>query len=348
MRFLSLYTKVRNMKKQQWKHIAGSLLTLLAVGLAVFLVFRGNYREILRNLRSVSPWQVVFLFALAALYQAAECGIGMTLVRARLPGFTYRQAADVTFLGVFGNVATFAVGSIPMQSYRLHQYGLSVGHGVGMMTMEYVFHKTSILLYATLMLLLQGFWLREACPDLAGYLAVGYAVCILIIAALALVSAWDKMKTLALRLLQFLPKSEKWERRKTVWSENLESLYTETQNVLKSRGCCRTVFLLNAAKLFCLYSAAYFSFRFLGIEALSMWRVQLLASLMLMITSALPNVAGVGPAEFAFLLLFGRFMEPAQASSALILYRTATYFFPFLLSIAVMFAGRRRDERANA
>lgn len=322
-----------------------SLLTLLVILLALFLVFRGNYREIWDNLRGVSPGGTVFLFALAAAYQAAEAGICLTLVRARLPDFSFRDAVEVTLLGVFGNVATFAVGSIPMQSLRLHQSGLSVGHGVGMMTMEYVFHKTSIVFYATVMLALQGGWLREAVPDLSRYLVIGYGVCIVIIAALVLLSTWGRMKALALRALGLLPKTEKWEKRAAAWAANLESLYAETQNVLKSRGCCRRVLLLNAFKLFCLYSAAYLSFRFLGISALPFWRVQLLASLMLMIGSALPNVAGVGPAEFTFLLLFTPFMPYAQASSALILYRTATYFFPFLLSAGLMPVIRRRGRK---
>ena len=39
-------------------------------------------------------------------------------------------------------------------------------------------------------------------------------------------------------------------------------------------------------------------------RALNFAQAQLLASLMLLITNALPNVAGVGPMEFAFLLLF--------------------------------------------
>jgi len=336
------------MKKQQWKNAAGTLLTVLVIGLAMFLVFRGNYREILDNLRQVKPWQAASLFALAAGYQAAEAAIGMLLVRSRLPDFTYRQAVDVTLLGVFGNVATFAVGSIPMQSYRLYQYGLDVGSGVGMMTMDYVFHKTTILLYATAMLLAQGVWLRDACPDLAPYLVIGYAVCILIIMALVLVSTWGKMKALALWLIGKLPSGKKWDGKKAAWAANLESLYTESQNVLKDRGRCVKIFLLNAGKLFCLYTAVYGSFRFLGITALPLGRVQLLASLMLMISSALPNVAGVGPAEFTFLLLFSRFMGEAEVSSALILYRTATYFFPFLLSAASVLAGRKRRRTAAA
>lgn len=336
------------MKKSHWKSAASTVLTVLVIAAALFLVFRDNYKEILANLRQVTPFQTAFLFLLAAAYQAAEAGIGAQLIRARLPGYTYRQSLDVTFLGVFGNVATFAVGSIPMQSYRLYQYGLDVGSGVGMMTMEYVFHKTSILLYATVMLLSQAAWLGSTCPDLAPYLIAGYGICILVIIVLILLCTWEKMKALALWLIQKLPSGEKWDRKKSSWTENLESLYTESQNVLKDRARCARIFLFNILKLFCLYTAVYCSFRFLGIDALSPWRVQLLSSLMLMISSALPNVAGVGPAEFTFLLLFSRFMEPAQASTALILYRTATYFFPFILSAVVMLISRRRRQAAAA
>lgn len=332
------------MKKQNWKNIAGTALTVLVIGLAMFLVFRGNYREILANLKQVSPWQTMILFALAAAFQGCEAAVGMLLVRARLPGFSYRQALDVILLGVFGNVATFAVGSIPMQSYRLHQYGLDVGSGVGMMTMEYVFHKTTILLYATVMLLAQGAWLQDACPDLAPYLVIGYGICIAVILVLILLCTWGRMKSLALWLIGKLPSGGKWDGKKAAWTANLESLYAESQNVLKDRGRCVKILGLDVLKLGCLYSAAYFTFRFLGIDALPMARVQLLASLMLMISSALPNVAGVGPAEFTFLLLFSRFMQDTQASSALILYRTATYFFPFLLSAAAVLVGRRRGR----
>lgn len=331
--------------KQQWKQLAGGLITLLAAALALFLVFRGNYQEILENLRQVPPGGVVLLFTLAALYQAVESAICMVLVRARLPRFSYWEAVEVTFLGVFGNVATCAAGSIPMQSYRLHQSGLTVGHGVGMMTMEYVFHKTSILLYAAVMLLTQGRWLRERCPGLSGYLLAGYGVCLLIIAVLVLVSTQEKVKRLGLRLIGMLPDTPKWEKRKAAWADNLESLYAEMQNVLKNRGCCRKILLLNALKLFFLYSAVYLSLRFLGITALPLGRVQLLAALMLTISSALPNVAGVGPMEFTFLLLFTPFMTYTQASSALILYRTATYFFPFILSVIVILACRGLRRR---
>lgn len=318
------------MKKK--KKTGGSPLTVLAILLAAALVFRDHAGEILENLKAVPLWGTAALLALAAAYQLLESGICAVLVRSRLPGFSFRTAMEVTFLGVFGNVATFAVGSIPMQSLYLRRNGLSVGSGVGLMTVEYIFHKSSILLYAAVMLLFQGAWLREAVPEVSGYLLAGFGVCAAVTAVLVLLCAWERLEKLALRLLALLPDTGKWAGRRDVWQNNLEALYTESQAILKNRSCRVRVFLLNGAKLFCLYSAAWLAVYLLGAD-LPFQRAQLLSSLMLLIASALPNVAGVGPAEFAFLLLFGRYLSAAGASAALVLYRAATYFFPFAASI---------------
>lgn len=69
--------------------------------------------------------------------------------------------------------------------------------------------------------------------------------------------------------------------------------------------------------------------------------------LMHIIASALPNVAGMGPAEFSFLLIFSHYADCGQLSSALILSRTATFFAPFALSIAVLLAIQRHSTAGD-
>ena len=69
------------------------------------------------------------------------------------------------------------------------------------------------------------------------------------------------MERLALKLIGLLPETGKWPKRKEAWRTNLESLYTESQHVLKDRACCGRVLALNAGKLLCLYTAAWLSIR---------------------------------------------------------------------------------------
>lgn len=179
------------MGKKQWKTVAVSVATLTLLSLLVFWVFRDHYQEILQNIRDVSVGPLLFLLGMGILYQLLEAAICMILVRRRLPVFSFSQAVEVVFLGVFGNVSTLSVGSVPMQSYYLQRCGLMAGRGIGTMTLEYVFHKSSVLLYTTAMLLLQGCWLSESGGRFTGYLWLGYGICAVIIVVLLLLCSWD-------------------------------------------------------------------------------------------------------------------------------------------------------------
>ena len=323
------------MRKKQWKTAAISIGTLCILSALVFLVFRDHAQEIMENIRAVRVADLLLLLCVGVIYQIFESAICFILVHDQMPDFTFWQAITVTFLGVFGKVSTLSVGSIPIQSYYLYRCGLMAGSGVGVLTLEYVFHKCFVLVYTTIMLLIQGQWLDITSSDLSGYMAWGYMICALVIVALIMLCSWKRILQLALWMIRQFPATEKWEKRKQMWSANLEALYTESQRILHNRNRLLKVIILNGLKLFCLFSIPFLCLRMLKISVLSFWHVQLLAALMYLITNALPNVAGMGPTEFAFILIFSSYMEYAQATSALILYRIATFFFPFILSLFV-------------
>lgn len=326
-------------RKQRKKLWTGLLMAVLLPALAAW-VFRGHGQEILDNIRAISAGWLLLLLGLGAAYQLLESVVCQLLVGPQLDGFSFRQAVQVVFLGVFANVAAFGVGAIPMQSYCLYRRGMMAGSGAGIMTLEYTFHKSTIFIYATVMLLLQGRWLAGQNSGLARYLLLGYGICTLIIIGLLLMCAWKRLQQLACQGIDRLPQS--WEGRKAGWKENLDALYDQSRRLLHDRKRLCRVLAWNSLKLFCLYLTLFLSVRAVGGAGLSLWRMQLLGGLMEMIVNALPNVAGMGPAEFAFLLVFAGYMDYGQLSSALILFRTATFFFPFLLSIFVFLTAQKR------
>nr|WP_325298451.1 lysylphosphatidylglycerol synthase transmembrane domain-containing protein [uncultured Dysosmobacter sp.] len=333
------------MNKKQWKSVLVGIATLVLLSLLIFWVFRDHYREITRNIRAVRPGDLPLLLGMGVLYQIFESAVCYVLVKGQLSSFSFWQAVEVTFLGVFGNVSTLSAGSVPLQSYYLHRRGLMTGSGIGTMTWEYVLHKSSVLLYATVMLILRGRWLRSASPGLSRYLLLGYLICTLIITALILLCTWEKVQQLARWGIGRLPDTEKWRPRKQLWETNLAALYAQSQRLLRDRKCLGKVIALDAMKLCCLYGIPFFCMKALGVPGPDFWQVQLLTAMMHLISNALPNVAGVGPVEFAFMLIFSHYIEYAQASSVLILYRVSTFFFPFILSIFVFLTVQKRALR---
>lgn len=66
---------------------------------------------------------------------------------------------------------------------------------------------------------------------------------------------------------------------------------------------------------------------------------------MLFVSNALPNVAGMGSIETAFLLLYSSFLPSGEVMSVLMLYRIASYYFVFAASAVGFFLAQRRLTR---
>lgn len=329
------------MERNKRKTILSGVITFAVLALVLLLVFRGQSQEILQCLRTVPVFGLLGLLWMGLICPLLEAAAGWVALRAQMPKVTLWQALTASFLGIFGNVATMGAGSIPLQSWYFSLYGLMPGAGVGMMTLCYALQKLTVLIYATVILIFQGRWLRASHASLAHYITLGYLICGLIILALILLCTWEKVQELALWGIGKLPDTGKWRTWKSEWSKNIEALRTQSKALLASRGRCCAMILLYAGKYFLLYAVSYQSVSLLGLGQLSFWQVQLLSAVMVLIANAIPNVGGVGPAEFAFTLLYSPYLGRAGAASAMILYRMASYLFPFFVSIPFVFSFHR-------
>lgn len=314
-----------------------NLFTVIILSLLIFLVFRKDYRTIIECLKHVSMMGLFLLLGLDLVFQFLDSVTRRILIRTRMPSFGMRQAAGITFLGIFGSVSTFSAGIIPMQSCYLYQYGVPAGSSIGMLILIYVFHKTTVFLYAAVMMLIYGTWIKETMPELTPYIYLGFVICAFIILFLILICTWEVLQKLGIWAIEKLPDTDKWRGRKETWRKNLESLYRESRNLLKNHRCCLKLILADILKLSCFYMIPFWCIRVLKLPGIGFGKTQALSAIMALIAGVLPNIAGMGSAELSFMLLFSICMGRTQATAALLLYRVVTYFFPFLVSIMVFF-----------
>ncbi len=318
-----------------------SLLVLLALTCVIIFMFKDHWAEITAALAQLSLWQVLAVLAVGLTYPLLEGCVAWVIIRSRLPEFKLQQGLDVGWCGTFGNVVTLGAGAVPLQLFYLHKAGLPLGPGAGLMTLEYVFHKSTVLLYATVMLLFQHKWLAANTSGVMTYLPAAYFVVAAVIVVLVLVCVSPLVQNLARWLMGFLPKTEKWQQRRAGWQQQLDILGEESRRLLADKPRCLKIFALQALKLFGLFCLPYLCIRFMGLSPLGFWQVQLLTSLMLFVSNALPNVAGMGSIETAFLLVFGSFLSSGAVMSVLMLYRIASYYFVFAASAVGFFIAQR-------
>lgn len=296
----------------------------LLTGIVVF-IFREHWAEISEALSRLTLGQGLLALAVGLSYPLLEGVSSWLIVRSRLSHFPLRQGIDNAWMGTFGNV---------------------VGLGAGLMTLQYVFHKTSVLLYATVLLLAGRPWIAANSDGVLRYLPGAYAVVAGVIVGLIALCALPVVQRLARWLLHFLPDTGRWAERRESWLKQLDTLSTESRHLLADKPRCAAILGVHLVKLFLLFCLPWMGLRFMGLDTgLAFWQVQLLTSLTLFVSNALPNVAGMGSVETAFLLVYSSFLPDASSMSLLMFYRLASYYAVFAASAVGFALAQRRLNR---
>lgn len=326
---------------------------LASVGVITFLtltilfVFREQWNAILALLHQVSALKIILLAFFAQSYHLGEAAVGWTMFHTTTPGFRFHRSLTNTYLAVFGNTALFAVGTLPLQSYYLRECGIPPGVSIGTLTLQYAAHKMSVFLYAvcaTICVTLTGHSFTHTAHT-QHILTVAALVVTIVTSFLITLCISDRVRNLFLRFIGWLPDTAAWEKRKNSWRTQIEMLYQEAKHMLCSPARCAIILAENIAKLFVFYTLPFFCFHILNVFELSFWQVQCLSAWMMLLTGAIPNLAGMGSAEFSFLLLYTPFVGRPAAASALVLFRVATYYIPFLLGSCVFLYQQRNWRR---
>lgn len=323
------------MDRTKRKRAIRKIFTLIILIALCYWVFHDHYREIMASVRGISAFALLLLLFMGMGYMLLDALSYYVMVKASFQSFSFRQAVTLTHLGFFANISTAAIATIPLQSYYLYRQGITTGVGIASMLLESALHKLSVLLYALAALMLHHQWLADTLPELMKYLYLGVVFNALIIAVMLLLCGNRHIQQLAMVWIRKLPHTEVWEKRKASWSAQLTSLHRETNNLLHRRSCLYAMGI-NLLKLCWNFTIPYLAMRMLGIGALTFRQTQILSSMMFLLIGVLPGIAGIGPSELAFLMLFTPYIHQVPAASTLVLYRIADYFTPFILSVAVV------------
>ena len=322
------------------------------IGIASFLLLTGLLLWFLRHLdqdifavlADTSGWMLVLLLTMSCLYYLLDAILFVAVLRDQAPRFSLWDGVELTYLGLFGKTALITGGALPLQAIYLHKKGIMVGSSLGIHTVLSIIQKMAVVLYALVLLLFHWRWVRSVTPGVRIILAVSLTVCTLIILALLLLCTSRRVCGLAYRLLDKLPQSGKWPQRKLRWHDQIATLYQQTQTLFQTKEKFFQILLLDFVKLFVQFCIPYAVLGELGLHPYTFLQCQTLAALTLMLASSIPNIAGMGSAELAFMLVFSQSLGDYTAATV-VYYRCATYYFPFILSIFMVFFIQKRLAR---
>lgn len=306
------------------------VLLLLA---AVFYTFHGSAGEMLEQLRQTAPWVIAVILGLSVLYHLLEGWIILIFARKENPNFTYGQGIACAFYCAFYRVSTLGSGAGVAGVFYLQKSGIEVSNATGMYMIQYVWHKISIAIFCGICFLLDFSVMEERFGSYNWALLAGYLITIVICVVLTLTVCSKRFHRFLLWLMGKCNCRGKLDEKIELVKDKLRLLEEASVMLLKDKKLTIGVIGINQIKLLLWYLIPYVVLMGNGGSQTSVLDAVTITALSVMLAAVIPAPAGIGAVEFMIITLFGAVTDAGSAGAVAVLYRVATFVFPFLIGI---------------
>ena len=332
--------KISKRQKQALKWI----LVAVCIGIIGY-TFRDSAGPIFRQLKETAPIVVVGICLMSLVYYLIEGWITTALAKQYHSGFPYITGVKNALYCAFCRVATLGSGAGVAAIYYLGENGIDYSKGFGLYMLQYAFHKVGIAIFSAILFGLNFQYMCGHFGNYTGLLFAGYAITLIITACLILFCCSKRFHRLIFVLLDFTNRKLKGRLQK--FTEELQKqcgmMEESSRFLLKKKGLIAGVLFLDFLKFGFWYGIPYLVF--LGHAESTLSQVMAVTSLSVMLAAVIPAPAGIGSTEFVFTSLFAGIVGEGLAGSASLLYRFATFVFPFLVGALMLAVGRIRKKR---
>lgn len=312
---------------------------------AIVYTFRDTAGPILQQLQKTVPSVIVAICVMTVCYHFMEGLITMRLAREYNPRFSYRKGVGNAFFCSFYRVATLGSGAGVAAVVYLGENGVEHSIGFGLYMLQYAFHKISIALFSILFFCISWDYMYLHFGSYMWLLMAGYGVTLVITLALILVSCSTAFHKVLFVFLDWLDR--KLKHRFAVQIATLrgecQMLERASKHIIRKKRLVAEIILLSMLRNVCWYAIPYVIFS--GHTGVTLMQTMAVTSLSVMLAAVLPAPGGIGSTELVFTTLFAGIVGTGLAGSAALLYRFATFIFPFLLGLIIVLGRRMQGHR---
>ena len=341
------YKTMKKLSDRQ-KTLIKWLCVLVLVGLIIY-VFRDMAGPILSQLVKTSPVVVAAILGATLLYGVIESCITFILMRQVENDMTFFDANIMTYFVSFYRVSTLGSGTIVASTLFMKHCGIQPSKALGLYSIDYAIHKMTICVMAVALFLANREYMLGVFGKYSSYVVLGVIATILITMAIVLFACWPPFHRFLRWLLEKADALFKGRFAKLIdsLSEQTAMMEDATRVVLKKPWLIVVVMLLDICKFACWFAIPYIVCHNLcdmniitsiGITAMSV-----------MLAAVIPMPGGIGSSELVMTAIYSGLVGAAAAGAMALLYRFATFMFPFIIGafIAIFFKRFKRYKAAQ-
>lgn len=331
------------MKKHRKTILKWALVIVIVVAIAY--TFQDSAGPILEQLKMTAPTVLVAICVMSVIYHLIEGTITAILAKQYEPEFKIRWGIGNAFFCSFYRVATLGSGAGIAAIMYLNEHKIEYSKGFGLYMLQYAFHKISTAIYSAIFFVLSFGYMIRHFGGYTGVLLAGYVVTMIITLGLILFCCSEKFHKLIFKIIAFFNKSGKWDVLEKQLQGQCQELEDASRYLLKRKKMVAGIILLNMVKFCFWYGIPYLIFA--GNGNITIIETMGITALSVMIAAVIPAPAGIGSTEIMFTTLFAGIVGTGLAGSASLLYRFATFVFPFMAGAVLVIGRKVRQHRAS-
>jgi uncharacterized protein (TIRG00374 family) len=327
--------------KTAGKYVLNFLLILAIGALSLFLSVGSEGAGFVDALVSSDKRFLLIMAGLMLCYYLIDALILFIICKDLKYRITYKQSFVTNMTGVlFSDLTPSSTGGQFAQVYVFHNQGVPAGIGSGILAMCFVTYQIVIIIYATIAMLCnyQTIFSNRQTTVIA---IVGFIVNVVITGGFFLATKLKKVHTfLTVSCLKFLEKIhlvKDYDKTSKTVNKSFEEFRNVSSILFSRKALFFKVCLCHVLKLTLLYSVPFFAALSLKVPltAANYPNFLSLAAAISLFNTFMPIPGASGGSEASFMLLFG-FLGQATASSAMLIWRSFTFYFGLLTSVLVV------------
>lgn len=334
----------------------GLIFNLFIIGLTIFLVVyfifsKDGFIDLLNSGMKINVLWLILAVGMHLLNIAIDATILYLFVKESTPHFTVGNAIVVSMVGQFYCAVTpGASGGQPMQVLSMTRMGVKGANGTAALIQKFLVWQFTLTTYS-IVAMIAMFSMFVGSLDFAMWVltAIGFTGQVITIVVLLLAS-FNKAVTSKViggifKLLGKLHLMKNVDKKIKNLDETLTTFHDCNKALNKNKALVVKVYVLTFVQLTVLFLIPYCIAMSFGNEGVNMFDMICAQSYVSMVSGLVPLPGGSGAAEYCFSQFFGSFFSPQMIKSAILLWRTITYYATIMISLP--FAAVRKKKNTD-
>ncbi len=342
-------------KKEKKIHIPWGLIfnitiiTLTIVLIIYFIFSEGGFMDLLNSGLQISfTWMLTAVFV-HLLNIALDMTVIYLFVKQTNPEFSVYKALVASMTGQFFSAVTpSASGGQPMQIVAMSRMGIKPSNSTSALIQKFLVWQFTMAVYCIVAVTAKfSFISQQLNPTMWVLSIVGFAAQIIMIVILLLTSfckpLTSRIVNFLLNLLGKLHIVRNVEEKKKSFDVTLTSFHESNKLLNKNKVLLVKVYVITAIQMTAYFLAPYCIAMAFGIncDIFDMLCAQAYVS---MVSSLIPLPGGSGAAEYSFSVFFGTYFSAQTIKSAILLWRTITYYGTIAISAPFAWLRNKKSD----